>query len=180
MTMKKLSSSNLESKVVSIVSCLLLVPTVMADEHKQTKEEKQTRIRIERQNRQKPRAGFPPKAGEKGKEEDDSRWRYYGSVSLIQVIARPEKFHKKFVATEGFLKWSRTPFLFVNEIEGKQFLFHNAVFVKFKEDVTIQGAEKTEQLDNHYVYLEGVFDQWFKDPNFCPNGSITVSRVIVH
>lgn len=180
MTLIKLRGSNIEMVIGSIVACLLMVSRVQANEHRETKEEKQTRKRIEWENRQEPKAGFPPKVGEAGNEEDDPRWRYYGSVSLIKVIARPEKYHKKFVATEGFLRWSRNPFLFINEVEGKQFVFHNALFVNFKENVRIQGAEKLEQLDNRYVYLEGVFDQWYKDPHTCPNGSITVSRVIAH
>ena len=157
--------------------CLSMLSNTEAAERKETQEEKQIREKIEWHNRQEPKTGFPPKAGT-NREEDDSRWRYYGSVSLIRVIARPESFHKRFVATEGFLRWSRNPFLFMNEVEGKQFLFHNALFIQIKEGVRIQGAEKPEQLDNHYVYIEGVFDQWQRDPNFCPNGTITVSRII--
>ena len=166
-------------KASCFISLLLLLSFVaQAQGEQETKEEKQTRKRIELHNRHEPKTGFPPKVGEKG-DQEDSRWRFYGSVSLIRLIAQPEKYHKKFVATEGYLRWSRNPYLFLNEIEGKQFLFRNSLTVRLKEGVKIQGvAKKVEDLNGQYIYAEGIFDQWDKDPNVCPNGTITISRII--
>src|ERR1700674_1634580 len=95
------------------------------------------------------------------------------SVSLLQLIANPEKFAGRLVRVIGFLAL---------EFEGNALYLHredqecmipaNGIWV----DVSPEIAEKRNALDVEYVLLEGIFDAQNKGHMSLWSGSITKIR----
>jgi hypothetical protein len=127
---------------------------------------------IEKLNRAKPGLGFPKK--------DISTARYIGTVSMLKIISRPEDYHRRFIVTSGFLTAERTNHLYLNEIEGRKHLTNNSILLNIRTDAvdnTEHGKPDVAGMNLKYVFVEGVFDQFDRDPNYYPNGSIQVSRI---
>ena len=77
-------------------------------------------------------------------------------VSLIQLIATPERFDGKMVSVVGFLGVDpEEARLYVNEEDYKQYIPGNGVWV----DENKQMQTDIELIDLHYVTLVGVFKQ---------------------
>jgi hypothetical protein len=74
-------------------------------------------------------------------------------VSMIQLLATPEKFDGKFVRTYGFLRL---------EFEGKALYLHKEDYTNAltKNSVWVDVPETGEylSLNMHYVLVEGVFN----------------------
>lgn len=130
------------------------------------------KAKIEKLNQTKPILGFP--------KSDISTARYVGTVSMVKLIARPENYHGRFIVTSGFLTAGRQTYLYLNEIEGRKHLTNNSILLKIRTDA-VDNSEHAKpnvsKMNFKYVFVEGVFDQWDRDPNYYPNGSINVSRI---
>lgn len=103
--------------------------------------------------------------------------RYVGMTSLLKIIACPERYHGRFVVTTGFLIGDQ---LYLNEVEGKKSLFLNCLLLKIKPDAVGQNMSdkaNVASMSLKYVFVEGLFDQWDRISDQCPNGTITVSRI---
>lgn len=81
-------------------------------------------------------------------------------VSLIQLIANPEKFDGKLVAVNGFLSLGehpefvgQQPILYMNQEDAKNLLLGNSVWVVPSD----QMRRDQEKIDRMYVTLTGLF-----------------------
>ena len=95
-------------------------------------------------------------------------------VSIIQLIATPERFDGKIVAVTGFLTIGReSDFLYLSQTDYEHALPENALTF----DLTEGMGKDREQLNGRYVRLVGVFRASRPGGYPCPNGKITnVSR----
>jgi hypothetical protein len=80
-------------------------------------------------------------------------------VSLIQLIANPDKFDGKLIAVWGFLRVQHEEkhavriFLYLHQEDAKNMLTSNMIFV----NPTDQMLKDEERIDRMYVMLTGVF-----------------------
>jgi hypothetical protein len=76
-------------------------------------------------------------------------------VSMIRLLANPEKYHGKRVIVEGYMRL---------EFEGDAIYFHEEDYKKglssnsFWLDVSVEQLKKYRRINNQYVFIEGVFD----------------------
>jgi hypothetical protein len=94
------------------------------------------------------------------------------SVSLVQLIATPERFDGKMVAVTGFLTIGHeATFLYLSEADYEHALPENAVSF----ELTREMLDDREKLNRSYVVLVGVFRAnrraGYTYP--CPNGAVT-------
>lgn len=83
------------------------------------------------------------------------------SVSLIAVIANPEKFHKKTIIVEGyFIMESEGDAIYVSKDDCTNALYKNAIFLFTNaNDLKEMGIKKPYR---GYIRLEGVFNKDIK------------------
>jgi hypothetical protein len=74
-------------------------------------------------------------------------------VSLIQLIATPEKFNGKLVTVQGILGLGEFSLLWVHEEDAKNLLTANSVRVSPTPDMN----QNKDKLDHMYVTLSGIF-----------------------
>ncbi len=78
------------------------------------------------------------------------------NVSMIQLIATPEKFDGKIVSVVGYLGIeSEDARLYLSEEDYRRYIPGNGVWV----DANKETARNVKQIDMHYVVLVGVFKQ---------------------
>src|SRR5271163_1203735 len=81
------------------------------------------------------------------------------SVSLIELIASPERFDSKLVTVQGFLrigheqKHAAQAILYLHEEDAKNMLGSNSILVLPSE----QMLQDKEKIDREYVMLTGFF-----------------------
>jgi hypothetical protein len=76
-------------------------------------------------------------------------------VSMIQLIASPEKYDGKLIRVIGFLRLEfEGDALYYHKEDYEQSISKNAVWV----NTTPEMMKHKDQLNNHYALLEGVFD----------------------
>ena len=85
-------------------------------------------------------------------------------VSLVQLIASPEKFDGKLVSVIGFLEIGESADLYLHEEDFKHGLRLNAVWVASPSAM----REQTKLLDQTYVHIIGVFSN--RSENLIPAG----------
>ncbi|HXN73877.1 MAG TPA: hypothetical protein VN861_15130 [Candidatus Acidoferrales bacterium] len=91
-------------------------------------------------------------------------------VSIINLIATPEKFDGKLVSVIGFIHIGREQdLLFLGEADFNHGLYQNAVWFHLSEQM---GAER-EKLNKNYVGIVGVFSIRHEGPSGCPNGGFS-------
>ena len=78
----------------------------------------------------------------------------YGKpVSIIQLIAVPQKFNGRVISVNGLLTLGEHPFLFMHEEDAKHMILANAVRIKPSKDM-----EREEQsINQKYVTITGTF-----------------------
>jgi hypothetical protein len=75
-------------------------------------------------------------------------------VSMVQLLAAPERFDGKLVLVQGFLDMSREgDLLFLHQEDCKNLLLENAIWVRRTEQM---GKDRL-RLDGRYVSVLGVF-----------------------
>ena len=74
-------------------------------------------------------------------------------VSIIQLIATPEKFDGKLVTVEGLLGYDEHPVLWVHEEDAKHWLMANSVRISPSKDM----QREKETINHKYVTVTGVF-----------------------
>lgn len=74
-------------------------------------------------------------------------------VSLIQLIATPEKFDGKLVTVEGLLGFDEHPVLWVHEEDAKHWLLANSVRISPSKEM----QRDKETINLKYVAITGVF-----------------------
>jgi hypothetical protein len=74
-------------------------------------------------------------------------------VSLIQLIATPEKFNGKLVSVQGLLGYDEHPVLWVHEEDAKHWLGTNSIRVSPNEEM----HRNKEKINHMYVTVIGVF-----------------------
>jgi hypothetical protein len=110
------------------------------------------------------------------------------SVSLVQLLAAPEKYHGQFVRVEGFLhnKFENSA-LYLSKQDGDFLIGKNAVWVSYSDEVQLQprgeANNKKERdlfyFDRKFVLLEGRFDEDVRGHMGAYSGGLTgVTRIM--
>jgi hypothetical protein len=95
------------------------------------------------------------------------------NVSMIQLIATPERFDGKMVSVVGYLGIeSEDARLYVSEEDYRRYIPENGVFI----DVNKEMERNIEKIDIHYVILAGVFRQKGAPVSVGSNSEITDIR----
>jgi hypothetical protein len=101
------------------------------------------------------------------------------AVSLIQIIANPEKFDGKLVSVQGLLAMGKPPYhygeqpiLYMHEEDGRNLLTSNSVRVV----ASSQMVHDREKLNLIYVVLTGVFRAPHAAQNSYADDTITEVR----
>lgn len=77
------------------------------------------------------------------------------TVSIIQLIATPEKYDRKVVRVMGFLRLEfEGDAIYLHEDDYRHGISRNGLMVVRNAKIN----EKANKLDRHYVVLEGTFD----------------------
>jgi len=80
------------------------------------------------------------------------------SVSFIQLIATPQKFHKKAVRVKGYVSLDFEDYaLYLARDDYDHLTGDNGVWLDFKPGVLKSPKEKTD-LQGRYVLVEGIFN----------------------
>src|ERR1039458_7879227 len=97
-------------------------------------------------------------------------------ISIIRLVAAPEKFDGKMVAVEGLLRigehpefFGEQPILYLHDEDAKNLLAANAVWVIPSD----QMRRDREKLDRMYVNMTGVFRASHSDPEHLMPGKIS-------
>lgn len=91
-------------------------------------------------------------------------------LSLLQLIAVPEKFDQKLVSVQGFLEMSREgDLLYLGREDSENMISHNAIWVRRTE----QTGRNRATLNESYVTVVGKFDANFKEHWGDPTGGIS-------
>jgi len=94
-------------------------------------------------------------------------------LSVIQLIATPQKYHRQQVRVVGFLHVNfEGNALYLSEGDGKHGITKNALWLEFDEDCY-------RELHNKYVFLEGVFDAQHHGHLKLYSGKLQVERIIL-
>jgi hypothetical protein len=95
--------------------------------------------------------------------------RFPEEVSLLQLIATPEKYNGKNISVVGFL---RVEFegnaLYLHQEDYEQRIHKNSVWLGFEP----KAIEEAKSLSMHYVFLVGTFDSVDKGHRAMFSGSI--------
>jgi hypothetical protein len=102
--------------------------------------------------------------------EEEEQYEIAKQVSLLSLIANPEKFHGSFVITQGYLNLEfEGNALYVNEFDYKNNLFLNSVWVDLSEE---------SKHNKSYVTVGGYFSAKDKGHLGLFSGSISSDNVI--
>jgi hypothetical protein len=90
-------------------------------------------------------------------------------VSLVQLIATPEKFDGKLVSVQGFLDMDREgDLLYLHQSDSENVILSNAIWVRRTEQM---GKDKAK-LNMKYVKVTGAFRLGFKEQLGNPSNGI--------
>ncbi|MBE9584855.1 hypothetical protein IM792_10385 [Mucilaginibacter sp. JRF] len=119
----------------------------------------------------KPNIGVLKKAPHQDRPELDE-------VSIISLIANPEKYHKKRVIVIGYLTlYSENCAIYVHKTDCNLGISKNGVWVDMMRDSMY--LPEIQKLNNKYALIEGIFDKNFNGHMLMWSGSITnVNRII--
>lgn len=77
------------------------------------------------------------------------------AVSVVQLIATPEKYNGKLVLVGGFLRLEfEGNAIYLHEDDYRHGFYRNALWVNLDGKT----AENTDKLNLHYAFVEGTFD----------------------
>jgi hypothetical protein len=97
-------------------------------------------------------------------------------VSLVQLIASPEKFDGKIVTVDGFLDMNREgDLLYLHEVDSKNLILANAIWINRTE----QMGKNRLNLNMKYVKVVGKFKVGYKHSNLPENGIFDVQSTEV-
>lgn len=90
-------------------------------------------------------------------------------VSLVQLIATPEKFDGKLVSVQGFLAMGREgDLLYMSQADADNVLLPNAIWIRRTEKM----GKDRPTLDMKYVRVVGIFRIAFHEHLGTPTGGI--------
>jgi len=94
-------------------------------------------------------------------------------VSIIQLIATPEKFDGALVSLIGFMQIGREQDLvYLGEQDFNHGLIENALWFRLSEEI----GKDSQKLNKNYVRIVGVFSARHEGPYGCPNGGLTTVK----
>jgi len=95
-------------------------------------------------------------------------------VSIIQLIATPERFDGKLVSLIGFVHIGREQdLIYLAQDDFNHGIFQNALWFHLSEDM----GKDSRNLTGNYVSVVGIFSARHEGPYGCPNGGIpTIKR----
>ena len=95
-------------------------------------------------------------------------------VSIIRLIAAPERFAGKLVCVIGFLNIAfEGDAIYLHEEDFRRSLYMNSLFVHADDDMMTE----LKKLSGHYVLIEGIFDPSQKGHMGLSSGGVTkISR----
>ena len=92
-------------------------------------------------------------------------------VTMIQLIANPEKFDGKLIRVIGFLKLEFEGNVLYLHREDYEYALSDGIWV----DVTLEIKKHSNELNMHYVLLEGVFNS--RDRGHMDMWSGTITKI---
>lgn len=93
------------------------------------------------------------------------------NVSLIQLIATPERYHQKIVQVVGYLNLEfESNAIFLHKEDFDNVLTNNGLWVMFSD--RIRNEKKLTDYSKKYVILEGTFDMHAKGHFWLYSGTI--------
>lgn len=104
---------------------------------------------------------------EYGKKDSESE-----SVSLIDLIARPDAYNGKSVSVSGILNIGfEDNYLFLTENDWKYFNTNNAIALGVQaNEVLLIDIRELENLSEQYVNIEGIFQAYTDNPTNAADG----------
>jgi hypothetical protein len=91
-------------------------------------------------------------------------------VSIVQLIANPDKFDGKLVSLIGFIHIGREQdLIFLGQEDFNHALAQNALWFHLSE----QMGKDWQKLNRNYVSVVGVFSARHEGPYGCPNGGVS-------
>ncbi len=90
-------------------------------------------------------------------------------VSIVQLIANPEKYDGKLVATAGFLMLGERPALYLHQEDADHALIENALWL----DTTDKMRRHRDELHHKYVVITGTFRAGHAGHDYYKAGGIT-------
>ena len=86
-------------------------------------------------------------------------------VSLVNLIATPDKYDGKVVRVVGFLRYQfESQAIYLSEADAKRAVYRNSIWVSFSRAVSLEAPYQRRtpkslvDIDGEYVELEGIFD----------------------
>lgn len=91
----------------------------------------------------------------KRRKEEGTPWHEY-SISIIRLIATPEKYHNKQIQIEGYLNLEfEGDAIYLHREDRDKGLTRNGFWVSFSDKLATTEIQK---LNHSYVLIEGTFD----------------------
>lgn len=92
------------------------------------------------------------------------------ALSMIQLIATPERYHNRHIRVIGFLRLEFEGNVIFTSIESAQ---HRVVYNRIDLDISKEESlQKRDELDAKYVLVEGVFNATFRGYRHLSVGTI--------
>ncbi len=108
-------------------------------------------------------------------------------VSMIQLIANPEKYDSVYVSVEGYCHWrDENVALYLSKEDADYLRAANALWLRFSDSVrkfplSITGAKDTtvdiSYFDGKHIMVSGVFDKTERGNGLYAGGLISVDRI---
>jgi hypothetical protein len=102
------------------------------------------------------------------------------TVSLVNLIATPEKYHDKKVRLIGYFQYDEANLrnIFLHKEDSDKSILKNSFWVFFPKGISIDTITAYKGYDKQYVILEGIFDMNNQGPLSFFSGTIKeVSRM---
>ena len=97
-------------------------------------------------------------------------------ISMIQLIASPEKYENKLVQISGYcINEPEGPVLFLSEEFANQLLYENSIFIRLQKD-----ASFFSDLNKQWIMIEGRYEQDNRGPQGLFSGTLTNIQRVMH
>lgn len=96
------------------------------------------------------------------------------NVSIISLIATPEKYHAKKVQVIGYFQYDEAYLrnIFLHKEDSEKSILKNSFWIFFPKGISGDSVERYKGYNQQYVILEGIFDMNNQGPSNFFSGAI--------
>jgi hypothetical protein len=96
------------------------------------------------------------------------------NVSIISLIATPEKYHGKKVRVIGYFQYDEAYLrnIFLHKEDSEKSILKNSFWIFFPKGISGDSVERYKGYNQQYVILEGIFDMHNQGPSSLFSGAI--------